>query len=134
MWLLFSEPRVVANTFCEGQLASLRCEPGHDVIIQEAFYGRRNNHTCYHDTAALEICSQIGIVDTIQRLCLGLTVCEFSVITQILGDACTGTYKYIETTHICSRKWSVSYPPTISVLVTSGTIGILIIKYILKWL
>ena len=92
---------------CEGQTVSIECPADLVISTQQAFYGRQNDVTCPHDTAIRDLsCSDTAILDDVINLCDGHKNCTFDVMTHILGEPCPGTYKYLNFSYSCIRKYS----------------------------
>ncbi len=108
IWLTLAAVSPVHNvTYCEGDYASISCDPGFNLVFVDAFYGRLNKETCPHESAILDLnCSQATILQTLQTGCGHSEKCYFNVNGFNLGDPCPGTYKYLHTRFKCNSKFT----------------------------
>ncbi|KAL6119983.1 adgrl2 [Pungitius sinensis] len=88
---------------CEGSLANLRCDPGLELFVYGADYGRRDKTTCTYRRPASQVenvlCSAPS--SKVAESCNGKNSCTISATNSVFGDPCGGTYKYLEVAYIC---------------------------------
>ena len=93
-------------TICEGQLDTLICPEGEQIVIMEAFYGRKEKNICSESDSAVENlkCSDPYITSRVADQCVGATRCTVEADPGFFGDPCSGTSKYLQILYSCIRK------------------------------
>ncbi|KAM9475090.1 rhamnose-binding lectin-like [Clarias gariepinus] len=101
-WCVFVSGENVIT--CEGDVHRLACDTGL-ISVKSSFYGRTDNHTCGINWSTYEAvntsCSLR--VHTIADRCNGLKECEIKTDFLANDDPCYGTYKYFNTTYVCTN-------------------------------
>ena len=92
---------------CEGHEVGLVCRLGWRPVLVTVFWGRRDRVTCPHLRAGSSgACSSRH--QAARVIAIGCSSvdheCYFPAVTDLLGDPCPGTYKYLKVTYACACK------------------------------
>ncbi len=98
-------------TICEGELDTLSCPEGEQIVVLEAFYGRKERDICSSGSAVENLkCADPFITSRVADQCVGATRCTVEADSGFFGDPCVGTSKYLQVLYSCIRKsYNVSY-------------------------
>lgn len=91
-------------TTCELDTRLLSCDDDTHLAINTLFYGRSDNTTCLRpdkNIATLNCPTPNGAIDVARRVCEGRTECYVEAISDIWGDNCPSTYKYLKVNYSC---------------------------------
>ncbi|XP_078495955.1 IgGFc-binding protein-like [Ciona intestinalis] len=93
------------NTICEGRTKTIRCvSAGHVILIEDAFYGRRDGSTCPSSTIRTRRCKSSKALPILWARCNGRRSCTITASnTRFQGDPCRGTYKYVQLQFRCGN-------------------------------
>ncbi len=91
---------------CEGTVMHLECETGKYISPVRANFGRFEAGKCNaeNNQAWSTRCIQPTTLRQVNSLCAGKATCSIDVTSQVFGDACPGTYKYLEVHYTCKNK------------------------------
>ncbi|XP_053647210.2 latrophilin Cirl isoform X3 [Cherax quadricarinatus] len=121
---------------CEGTTLSIDCAPGNVINVIRANYGRFSITICnaHGNTEWSVNCQSPRTHRVLAERCSGLDSCMVEVTSQIFGDPCPGTHKYIEVHYSCALAtstttttsrprppWYVATRPPIRILPTLTT-------------
>jgi len=91
---------------CEGEIMHLECEQGKYISPVRANFGRFEAGVC-NPTGNLNWstrCIQPTTLRQVNSECNGKSFCSIDVTSSVFGDACPGTYKYLEVHYTCKHK------------------------------
>ncbi|KAG7226938.1 hypothetical protein INR49_022233 [Caranx melampygus] len=90
-------------TACEGSTASLFCDPGQEIVVLGAYYGRSDQTTCSFERPNSQTQNTLCIHHTsrVAKSCEGRNSCTVRASNSVFGDPCVGTYKYLEVSYVC---------------------------------
>jgi len=87
-------------TICEGEARNITCQNRKTIVVEDAFYGRKDLKTCPSETILNDsLCEGLDSKDTIQTLCDGKIQCTLQPTSSLFGDPCPMTnrkYAYVE--------------------------------------
>ncbi|XP_069173525.1 latrophilin Cirl isoform X3 [Procambarus clarkii] len=121
---------------CEGTTLSIDCAPGNVINVIRANYGRFSITICnaHGNTEWSVNCQSPRTHRVLAERCSGVDNCSTEVNSQIFGDPCPGTHKYIEVHYACALAtstttttsrprppWFVATRPPIRILPTLNT-------------
>ncbi|XP_077582106.1 L-rhamnose-binding lectin SML-like [Stigmatopora nigra] len=88
---------------CENSEAYLFCEVGNQIYIHGADYGRRDRTTCAFQKPLkqLENTACMNPTKIVADGCNGKETCTIPVSSDLFGDPCKGTAKYLEVAYSC---------------------------------
>ncbi len=91
---------------CEGSVMHLECETGKYISPVRANFGRFEAGKCNaeNNQAWSTRCIQPTTLRQVNSLCAGKATCSIDVTSQVFGDACPGTYKYLEVHYTCKKQ------------------------------
>ena len=91
---------------CEGSVMHLECETGKYISPVRANFGRFEAGKCNAEgnQAWSTRCIQPTTLRQVNSLCAGKATCSIDVTSEVFGDACPGTYKYLEVHYTCKNK------------------------------
>ncbi|CAG0888741.1 unnamed protein product [Darwinula stevensoni] len=89
---------------CEGSTLSLECEAGHVIHLIRANYGRFSIAVCndHGNTDWSVSCTSPRSLNILNERCGSVSECTLHVSSEIFGDPCPGTHKYIEVHFSCA--------------------------------
>ena len=82
-------------------IRNISCPNGKRISVLDANYGRLDRDTCLHDAMGNINCRASNSLQIVQSKCDGKTSCELVVDSQVFGDPCAGTYKYLKVNYRC---------------------------------
>ncbi|XP_065053777.1 L-rhamnose-binding lectin CSL3-like [Rhopilema esculentum] len=91
---------------CEGNWQYIKCPRGQAIFITRANYGRTSRDTCPHSAIRTTNCRSSRTLQAVKRLCHGQPMCKLYAINRVYGDPCVGTYKYLQVTYHCRRRYT----------------------------
>ncbi|XP_018016966.1 latrophilin Cirl isoform X3 [Hyalella azteca] len=88
---------------CEGASLSITCEAGHVINVIRANYGRFSITICntHGNTEWSVNCQSRRSKGVLADRCSGRESCQVVVSSDVFGDPCPGTVKYIEVQYSC---------------------------------
>ena len=91
---------------CEGEVMHLECEQGKYISPVRANFGRFEAGVCNPDGNLdwSTRCIQPTSLRQVNSVCNGKSSCSIDVTSSVFGDACPGTYKYLEVHYTCKHK------------------------------
>ena len=89
---------------CNDETMHINCSSGSVVDVISAFYGRLDLTTCQHKSMKSTSCSLPGAIHSVRTICQNKTTCDVKMFS--FADPCPGTYKYMNVTYECRRKYS----------------------------
>ena len=91
---------------CEGEVMHLECEQGKYISPVRANFGRFEAGVCNPDGNLdwSTRCIQPTSLRQVNSVCNGKSYCSIDVTSSVFGDACPGTYKYLEVHYTCKAK------------------------------
>ncbi|XP_056589527.1 L-rhamnose-binding lectin CSL3-like [Triplophysa dalaica] len=91
---------------CESATASLSCAKG-SIKVLSANYGRTNQTTCSTGKPANVLtndqCTQATSQSVVFSRCDGKKDCSIPATSNVFGDPCVGTYKYLNVSYVCAE-------------------------------
>ncbi|XP_077454404.1 L-rhamnose-binding lectin SML-like [Stigmatopora argus] len=96
---------------CENSEAYLFCDFGSQLIIHGADYGRRDRTTCSFQKPMnqLENTSCMNPTNIVADGCNGKETCTIPVSSDLFGDPCKDTAKYLEVAYSCKSTEKPSF-------------------------
>uniref|UniRef100_A0A3Q0T8K0 SUEL-type lectin domain-containing protein n=1 Tax=Amphilophus citrinellus TaxID=61819 RepID=A0A3Q0T8K0_AMPCI len=94
------------NTLCEYVILSL-IDAGQIIHVYHADFGRQDPNICSfrRDSAQLQNVKCSRPTNKVAERCNGSNSCSIQAECSVLGNACPNTYKYLELTYTCQRKY-----------------------------
>ncbi|XP_033730428.1 L-rhamnose-binding lectin SML-like, partial [Pecten maximus] len=89
---------------CERETGVIECPAGQVIDIQEAFYGREDQITCFYENELVTEtnCSSPSALEGYGNLCNDKTTCMVTASNSVTGDdPCPVVYKYVRIRHTC---------------------------------
>lgn len=97
-----------------GDKGQLHCEPGEEISIENAWYGRTSTSECSagnednngtYDSMFYQICdTPMKVTRDVAIRCDGKETCEFRGAGSFSFDPCVNTHKYTKIFYNCIRK------------------------------
>lgn len=87
---------------CEGGSLYLYCPRGTYLEIFSANYGRLSSAICPGPGSNNVNCESPNALSVVRNSCEGYPSCQLEAISDVFGDPCPGTYKYLEVNVGCS--------------------------------
>ncbi|XP_038066887.1 adhesion G protein-coupled receptor L1-like isoform X2 [Patiria miniata] len=103
------QDEVLYSSVCEGNTMNLRCRPGLQIQVESANFGRTDTVTCVKGPVKVTNCIQPESFAIVAASCQSLKECAIPVNTDVFGDPCPGTSKFLEVYLQCVPKRE---PPT----------------------
>lgn len=103
---------------CEKKFLKIKCPDKNFISVVRANFGRFSITICNeHGNVDWSVnCASQQSFSVLSKNCAGLSNCSISASTEIFGDPCPGTLKYLEVHYKClsslSSTTTVSRPPT----------------------
>ncbi|XP_039878719.1 rhamnose-binding lectin-like [Simochromis diagramma] len=98
----------VHSVTCQGSQANLQCGEGQVIVVSWANYGRRDKTTCPHGHSDSQLqnvhCLSPSSTEYVTKRCNWQNNCTVEALNAVLGDFCSGTYKYLEVVYTCQGK------------------------------
>ncbi|XP_029979509.1 polycystic kidney disease protein 1-like 2 [Sphaeramia orbicularis] len=93
---------------CDGQNATLQCQSGQIIEIDDSFFGRKTIHYCRSKltdspTNSQEECTWIDVVDSVTAHCHGLQACQAPVDVSSFGEPCPALGSYLSVEYRCKH-------------------------------
>ncbi|KAJ8032557.1 D-galactoside-specific lectin [Holothuria leucospilota] len=108
---LTSSQDTVAAKFmvvCEGLTMNITCSGKENIVISDAVYGRlvKGSVACPDPLEGRDITintnCQSDQTSKVREMCDGKSMCSVGVSNGEFGDPCSGTYKYLNVTYMCT--------------------------------
>jgi len=103
---LLSRPTTKGSKACEKHSLVMSCQPGEEIQVLKAAYGRRTNRTCptstYNNLASL--CRAKNSLKVVSDRCNDRERCSVEASNTMFGDPCYGVEKYLEVLYTCKPK------------------------------
>jgi len=107
---------VTTTTTCENSTQDISCSSGYVISIVSAAFGRSDGTTCglgnvhvnLNDTSYVSALSGKSLV-VAQGRCHGRNSCTLPAATDVFGQPCAETDKYLTVGHFCVSATSLSY-------------------------
>uniref|UniRef100_A0A3Q0T4R1 SUEL-type lectin domain-containing protein n=1 Tax=Amphilophus citrinellus TaxID=61819 RepID=A0A3Q0T4R1_AMPCI len=92
---------------CEHSLAHLQCDAGQIIHVYHADFGRRDPNICSfrRDKERLQNVKCSRPTNKVAERCNRRSSCSMRAASSVFEDACPNTYKYLELTYTCQRKY-----------------------------
>ncbi|XP_033756148.1 uncharacterized protein LOC117338893 [Pecten maximus] len=89
---------------CEDETHTFVCPAGEIVVIQEAFYGRDDEHICLNRDQRIPVtnCSSSVALERYQEVCDNKNECTVTASDSVTGDPCVNVRKYARITYTCA--------------------------------
>ncbi|CAK8676565.1 unnamed protein product [Clavelina lepadiformis] len=94
-------PTKETAVICENTNKIVSCPASTHIVINSAYYGRKNNKTCPSKNINTTNCQAFGSLRKIRKLCDLKQSCELEATDSIYGNPCNGTFKYINVVYEC---------------------------------
>ncbi|XP_065053082.1 uncharacterized protein LOC135682221 isoform X2 [Rhopilema esculentum] len=91
---------------CEGKSQYITCPRDRSMFITRANYGRTDRKTCPHPSIRTTNCHSRRTLQAVKRRCDGTPICRLHAVNSVFGDPCFGTYKYLQVTYQCRRRYA----------------------------
>jgi len=92
-----------AVTICEGDTGNITCPSRTTIVVEDAFYGRKDAVTCPSQNVQGTSCEAFDSKETIQTLCDGKVECTLQPTNILFGDPCPMTDKYTYVEYRCKH-------------------------------
>ncbi|XP_038079205.1 uncharacterized protein LOC119746366 [Patiria miniata] len=91
---------------CEGQEFRLTCPAGFGVHVAHALYGRivPGNVVCPSNSILTTKCLALNALNVVRNKCEGSSSCWFNANSNLFGNPCVGTHKYLHVFYLCKEK------------------------------
>merc|ERR1712045_558233 len=91
---------------CEGGQMHLECPADKQITAVRANFGRLNADVCDAEGATnwSTRCIEPTSLRKVNSLCGGQAACVIDVTAAVFGDACPGSYKYLEVHYMCKKR------------------------------
>ncbi|XP_074597258.1 uncharacterized protein LOC141852230 isoform X2 [Brevipalpus obovatus] len=101
---------------CEGKMLQLHCHKGQTIHLVRANYGRLSLSVCNEggNTDLKVNCMSYRSYLVMQGRCRGKSSCNVTVSSDLLGDPCHGTPKYLEVQFYCEEGSLTTRRPSLS--------------------
>lgn len=99
---------VASKYACENTNLTLSCAPGKVMTVNTAVFGRSDLATCAHPVSGDTACAASESLHIVKESCDGTEECSVPASTDVFGDPCANTYKYLTATYTCSAPSSHS--------------------------
>ncbi|XP_072028695.1 uncharacterized protein [Amphiura filiformis] len=105
-------PDINAQTpyVCEGDTFSLTCNNEERIIITSAMYGRQMYTLCPTTNMNTLSCAANNSLAIVQEVCDGKQSCNINASSEVFGDPCSGTDKYLQIEYECDFDSCASNP------------------------
>ena len=97
-----SDTETKTVTRCQGKQVNLDCLEGMVIRIVTAMYGRQRWWACW--TVSSTKCKSQPSLDEVKKRCEGKQICYFTADSDMFGDPCPWTKKYMEVEYQCIIK------------------------------
>eukprot|EP00300_Choanocystis_sp_HF-7_P023870 c25256_g1_i1.p1 GENE.c25256_g1_i1~~c25256_g1_i1.p1 ORF type:complete len:2949 (+),score=651.92 c25256_g1_i1:1898-10744(+) len=89
-----------AGLTCEGAVQKIDCKD-KTIRVTSASFGRTSFTWCAHPARVNLNCVAPNALEVAKKICDGNKSCSVGASTQVFGDPCPGTYKYLTIEHEC---------------------------------
>ncbi|XP_041463533.1 L-rhamnose-binding lectin CSL3-like [Lytechinus variegatus] len=110
---------------CEGQDINLQCpEETPAIHICNAMFGRQlpGSDLCPHPNIRTTNCASPISLNRVRSRCEGRSSCSVAASSNVFGEPCYGTYKYLEIDYVCARRGRMCEGGTLTLSCSSGQI------------
>ncbi|XP_022597025.1 polycystic kidney disease protein 1-like 2 [Seriola dumerili] len=99
---------------CADHNLTLQCGPGHVLIIDSGFYGRKTIHYCRStlsrpSTSTQHQCGWVDVGASIRAHCSGRQVCLIAEVVNSFGESCPQLGSYLSVDYHCKDGSNVTY-------------------------
>ncbi|GLV36087.1 Calcium-independent receptor for alpha-latrotoxin [Carabus blaptoides fortunei] len=101
-----SSPVELNQTVCENTTHSIYCPKGQINIVY-ASYGRTSANTCTNFPEHVSNCQSNNATEIVRKSCENLGICTITANSNIYGDPCIGSSKYLEVIYFCEETSTV---------------------------
>lgn len=101
--LAFAVPKYETAYACEEKTLTIGCDPGYVINLIRANYGRFSITIC-NDQGNVDWsvnCMSVTSLRVLYSKCSQKQNCSVVASTNVFGDACPGTHKYLEAHYQC---------------------------------
>lgn len=89
----------VTKVICENEKSTIDCN-GREIVIVDAYFGRRDGTTCLKAGQKSESC-ETGAKSAVTQKCFRRQSCYLEAKSSTFGTECTNTANYLSVTYRC---------------------------------
>ncbi|XP_065064969.1 nematocyst expressed protein 6-like [Rhopilema esculentum] len=97
------KPVVQTENICALRTKTFSCPYGTKMWIDSAMYGRLTTKICGYGSLRNMSCHS-DVTEIVRGKCQNNMVCKLQVTTEVYGDPCPGTFKYLQIKYRCTTK------------------------------